>query len=264
MRYSGLLLFLGMIVFIACESQVLNGVDEFPLMNVEMTPADTTSLDAEMLRQCRRDAGTMAGQYVNERDSTAIRIPDKIVDTFYHGLLHIYNSSAEDARLVTHTYSIHSRQFGMAFDLTFSYDSSASWGKAWSEGNRLTGNEAIDELILEYDLTFERFYDFGAWGEHTVRFTSSKPLNMPALARVFKQQTEIDEAYASSFLVGGGSNLSANVSYRGIEYIFTLGWGDCPAGCINYHSWKFRVASNGGVTLADEYGNSLDSYRVGR
>jgi len=34
----------------------------------------------------------------------------------------------------------------------------------------------------------------------------------------------------------------------------TIGWGDCPAGCINQHTWTYRVGRDGGLTLLEESG----------
>ncbi|CAN5628065.1 hypothetical protein BH23CHL7_BH23CHL7_19410 [soil metagenome] len=36
----------------------------------------------------------------------------------------------------------------------------------------------------------------------------------------------------------------------------TLGWGDCPAGCINEHVWAYRVDLDGTIGLLDESGDS--------
>ncbi len=33
-----------------------------------------------------------------------------------------------------------------------------------------------------------------------------------------------------------------------------IGWGDCPAGCINRHQWVFEVAKTGTVSLVSEAG----------
>ena len=43
----------------------------------------------------------------------------------------------------------------------------------------------------------------------------------------------------------------------GYEVSLTLGWGDCPAGCINHHTWVFDVAADGSVTKAGESGDPL-------
>ena len=34
-----------------------------------------------------------------------------------------------------------------------------------------------------------------------------------------------------------------------------VGWGDCPAGCIDHHTWTFSVAPDGTVTLQSEDGD---------
>ena len=49
-------------------------------------------------------------------------------------------------------------------------------------------------------------------------------------------------------LAGGG--------YR-IE--LTLGWGDCPAGCIERHVWTYDVDARGGLTLVGESGDPVPS-----
>jgi hypothetical protein len=36
-----------------------------------------------------------------------------------------------------------------------------------------------------------------------------------------------------------------------------VGWGDCPAGCINEHRWTYAVSSTGDVDLVDESGDPL-------
>jgi hypothetical protein len=36
-----------------------------------------------------------------------------------------------------------------------------------------------------------------------------------------------------------------------------VGWGDCPAGCINEHSWTYAVAPDGRVTLESESGPAV-------
>jgi hypothetical protein len=34
----------------------------------------------------------------------------------------------------------------------------------------------------------------------------------------------------------------------------TIGWGDCPAGCINQHTWSYRVGRDGALALLEESG----------
>jgi hypothetical protein len=41
----------------------------------------------------------------------------------------------------------------------------------------------------------------------------------------------------------------------GWQVAITKGWGDCPAGCINHHTWTFAVARDGTVKLLAESGD---------
>jgi len=43
----------------------------------------------------------------------------------------------------------------------------------------------------------------------------------------------------------------------GYEISLTLGWGDCPAGCINHHTWVFDVAEDGTVQPVSESGDAV-------
>jgi hypothetical protein len=36
-----------------------------------------------------------------------------------------------------------------------------------------------------------------------------------------------------------------------------VGWGDCPAGCIDHHTWAWTVSGDGTVSLASETGAAL-------
>lgn len=43
----------------------------------------------------------------------------------------------------------------------------------------------------------------------------------------------------------------------GFRIKITVGWGDCPAGCINRHVWIYQVAAVGDVTLESEAGDPM-------
>jgi hypothetical protein len=43
----------------------------------------------------------------------------------------------------------------------------------------------------------------------------------------------------------------------GFTVELTIGWGDCPAGCINRHVWTFEVAPEGQVKLVSETGDAV-------
>lgn len=46
---------------------------------------------------------------------------------------------------------------------------------------------------------------------------------------------------------------------RGFRITVTIGWGDCPAGCIDRHTWTYDVSADGDVVFVGETGDPLPS-----
>jgi hypothetical protein len=44
---------------------------------------------------------------------------------------------------------------------------------------------------------------------------------------------------------------------EGWQVVIRIGWGDCPAGCINEHRWTYAVGRDGSVELIREEGDAL-------
>jgi hypothetical protein len=70
------------------------------------------------------------------------------------------------------------------------------------------------------------------------RFAGIKPYNREGLVGQSRYYMVEQELGSTAYLVS----------------VF-IGWGDCPAGCIDSHSWKYRVARDGTVTLTFEGGD---------
>lgn len=58
-------------------------------------------------------------------------------------------------------------------------------------------------------------------------------------------------------LIGQSAWYQVAPSADGWEVLIRIGWGDCPAGCINEHRWTYAVGRDGGVELVNEAGDSL-------
>ena len=58
-------------------------------------------------------------------------------------------------------------------------------------------------------------------------------------------------------LIGQGSWWQAEARAAGYRVHVQIGWGDCPAGCINRHDWIIDVATDGTMTLVEESGPPL-------
>ncbi len=55
-------------------------------------------------------------------------------------------------------------------------------------------------------------------------------------------------------MIGACCFWRAEESADGYRLEFEVGWGDCPAGCIDRHRWTYEVARDGSVELIAEEG----------
>ncbi len=58
-------------------------------------------------------------------------------------------------------------------------------------------------------------------------------------------------------LIGASAWWEGRAVDGGFEIVVTIGWGDCPAGCINKHRWTYGVAGDASLTLVAEEGEPL-------
>jgi len=83
----------------------------------------------------------------------------------------------------------------------------------------------------------------------------SRPYNPAVLADLYSKADGVIRAYPDRIIRIG---VSSDIRVALPHYTLTLGWGDCPAGCIYKHYWLFSV-TDGSVTLIDEGGDQLTS-----
>ena len=58
-------------------------------------------------------------------------------------------------------------------------------------------------------------------------------------------------------LIGQAAWYEVAAAGDGWEVLIRIGWGDCPAGCIEEHRWTYAVTHDGGVRLISETGDVL-------
>lgn len=58
-------------------------------------------------------------------------------------------------------------------------------------------------------------------------------------------------------LIGQASWWEAASTQDGWRVTFRVGWGDCPAGCIDEHTWTYDVAKDGTVGFVEERGTPM-------
>jgi hypothetical protein len=58
-------------------------------------------------------------------------------------------------------------------------------------------------------------------------------------------------------MIGQSAWYTVDPASDGWTVSVTMGWGDCPAGCIEKHVWTYSVTTSGSVTLLAETGPAV-------
>jgi hypothetical protein len=98
----------------------------------------------------------------------------------------------------------------------------------------------------------------GAAPSASVAPSTSVPTAEAAVAAVVATHPEF--AGIGAFdpdLIGGCCWYIASPVDDGYEVVFRMGWGDCPAGCIEEHRWTYRVGADGSIELVGESGDPI-------
>ena len=77
-----------------------------------------------------------------------------------------------------------------------------------------------------------------------------------AVARVVAERPDLAGIVPfDSDRIGGCCWYEVSPADGGFDVEFRVGWGDCPAGCIDEHTWTYRVGVDGSVELVAEGGD---------
>lgn len=221
-----------------------------------MARASDQNLSNGRMSKYRKDAEKLAVRFINNRDSIQTKIPEALINLFYNGLIHIVNADHPEAEEATDPeYEVHALTPPDPRALSVGVNTGAPWLDAWRKGNTETGNEEVDDLLNEFDLTLVDYHEFASSPTANATLQSEYAINVYAVGRLFEQIPYID--YATAQIVGDGSDIKVLLFDNHLRYTLEYGFGDCPAGCINRHKWTFKVFRDGHVEFVSEGGSPL-------
>ena len=221
---------------------------DFPIV----VKADDTNVPDSLRKLYREDAARLALRKVNEKGETdSVELPHALVQTLYNVFIHVYNLTNLTARdSVVTIYGIHAFLYPETHSLLVAVDSTKDWVQAWRRGERFTGNEAIDKMLRDYELLLGEYYTWPQ-SHHLAVLWANKPLNIAALAKRFRGIDGVIYAEPNGTCCDG-NDIKANAKSFFWELNYSVGYGDCPNGCIARRVWTFNVFQNGMV----QYGGS--------
>lgn len=220
-------------------------------------PPGEASVPAVERERYRIDAARLALRWASRDRSLAelpVEIPDKPRESLYAALLHVHAAADLPARdTVADLHDVHAFPRPVLREMLVSVEADADWIEAWDRGERLTGYAAVDALVERWQLEPVRFYRWSVGRAAVLR--SSRPLNVAALGSRFEEIRGVRHA-DPNHVGGDGHDIEAELAADGWRLDYSVGWGDCPAGCIHRHHWVFRISVEGAVQLLESRGPS--------
>lgn len=202
----------------------------------------------------QEDAVRLAIRRLAETGSPAlsdVNPPDALVASLYNALVHVHGTSHPVRDSVIDLYRIRTFPDPATREIMVRVDPAYEWTAAWRELNARAGDPAIDSLVDQYDLSVRAFYEWSIGDVAVLR--AGRPLNAVALATRFESIPGVVWAERNG-AIGDGDDIRARLWGDGWRLDYSVGFGDCPAGCINRHAWSFAVAQSGAVTFLGRSG----------
>ncbi len=225
----------------------------------QIVPSSCSAPDS-IIAKYKTDAYRMTLRRLLRNGSTfidTISIPKNITDTTLNALIAIYNATNLAARdTIVKTNPVHSFPTPDLNSINISADSNLIWMQNIRKGISTTGNSTIDSLLNKYKLKLQYYSAYKFWPYHSLTLVSDSQYNILAMTKIFKGISGV--YYSNPYSIAGdGNNITDSIYSDHIEIIYSIGWGDCPAGCTERRFWKFKVYWNCSVEFVSSYGNRL-------
>ncbi len=201
----------------------------------------------ETLRAAYRDdAARLALRDLLGRGYAEIAIPNGAVQLYYDALVLVHNATGLPARdSVVDIYRIHTFPLPTTRSLLLQLLPNEAWVQRLARRELPTGEPVVDDLLQRYSLSVGSVYTLSQ-GDVLVTLGPVEPLNIAALAPRFRGITGVRYSDPNGAW-GDGSDIRGSVEASRVLLDYSVGYGDCPAGCINRRFYHFAVHSDGTV-----------------
>ncbi len=183
-------------------------------------------------------------------------------DTILNALIAVYNAVNSPAHdTVIKWLNIHNVSDGVLKWIGIMAPSNLSWMNQLKLKNIPTGNKSLDSILIKFNYKVDKYYEFGnVFTYHSVDLISDINYNTPAIANLVSKIPDIIDCSGSGMGGRGFFNqyIKDSIYPDHVELIYNYGWGDCPAGCIYWRSWKFKIFYNCSVEFVNSYGDIIE------
>ena len=220
----------------------------------QMKAPSTDAFTAEQLEGNTALAHSLSG-FMNAKADT-VELDLVLAKSLDRALLHARNLDEDDWRRGAAWFfgRVDGARVPTETKLTVLLEPEAAWKERWENGDRLTGQPALDELITSLDIQVEpgsRFY--GGYYHLTV----PREVNVWALENKlgktpgFSIITGWDEyEWGNPLRISEDAWIRPEARVGGWKLKVGIGWGDCPAGCIDARVYLVDVDASGATSVS--------------
>lgn len=165
----------------------------------------------------------------------------------------VYELDVPQRDTVFLVHNIHARYCNMTNVLGVNVQTDAPEIQNLAAGVIPTGNEQLDGILEAYAFDSVDVY-YGYPDFSWLSLYTSEAYNMIPVAEEFATVNSILQATMYGGCIGDGNTITLERNNDFATLTFSIGWGDCPAGCINHRYWEFRV-TNGSAEFIQAYEN---------
>ncbi len=232
MRKIAITLLTGMLIVLACE------------VEKKLNKNDFSEIDSFIANNYSNDAKEL---YFNEiiNNSEHPNYNEPVLDTTEINeilaiIQAVYQSESPQRDTVFEVFNIHTRYCYSFNSIMLKVETGQPAIKNLAKGRIPTGNAELDNILTAFQFdSVKTSYSYPDFPWLTIY--SSGEYNMIPVVKEFNELPSIVLADAIIGCVGDGHNISLQRGEVSDKITFSIGWGDCPAGCIYHKYWEFIV-----------------------
>ncbi|MFT4986626.1 MAG: hypothetical protein ACI8U0_002272 [Flavobacteriales bacterium] len=179
-----------------------------------------------------------------------------ITDSIMNALAAVYNATSIPERdSVVDVYSVHTFPLYFLNSLVIGANNGVTWIDELIAGSYPTSDATLNSIIDEYGMTMIGSNVFSS--NSFVQFETDENYNITPILNELLTVPEMLYADADGY-IGDGNDLTGALYEDHTFLTYSIGWGDCPAGCICNRYWDFKVYPDCSVEFVGSYGCPLE------
>jgi hypothetical protein len=188
----------------------------------------------------------------NVQGSNQVQFNEQELNKVLSAIQSVYALNSPQTDTVFNVYKIHTFKLYVLNSIILQVNVNAPEIKNLVIGQQ-TGNSSFDALMAKYGFTYNTYTLYPATQQQPFfALNSNTWYNMQALVPLFKQYSFILGAQSNG-TAGDGNNITYQINGTNRILDFSIGFGDCPAGCLGRQTWEFSVDEHCKATFTKSF-----------